>query len=379
LSVADDAQPEPVAPVDTPYLVTQPDGSTATYTWHTNRPPSVAEVAGYAHSQGQTFAGLPEAAPPPDAAPVAPSMWQRTKNVLFSDRPLLTQAPAIAGAIQGASYGAGLGAMVPPPFDLVTIPVGGVAGAVLGGGGGEALQYGAEKLFGFPAAEPGTLGQRVTSAGVRSGVAEVPVGAVTTVGRVAYRAVEPAAEAARTLESILTGTAETAAPVGTPVAEALSPKYLLPQWFQKYAAGKAPGEIVAAWSRMTPEQQLATAGEQLPAMQDYVTALAKGAVPWSQSVGRLSEAGVAGAPAWWYAGHPAIAASSVLPIARDLGKEALSKGISYALRSPEVGVPWLASLPRAAEIVGPMFNFSSRVAAQPLLAQQWPAAEDLVR
>ena len=392
--MADDASaaaPEPRAPVDTPYLVTQPDGSTGTYTLHSSRPPSPAEVAGYAASQGQTFAGLvpSPAAAPPAAEPAAPSVWQRTKDVLFPSRNILTQAPSIAGAIQGGAYGAGIGAMAPPPFNIVTIPVGGVVGAALGGGALEAVQYGAEKLFGFPAAEPGTLAQRVGSAGVRSGVGEGAAQVAQVPARALWSAVRPAATAARELEPVLTGTAETAAPrtviqgAGEPVtigtqkaAEALTPKYLLPQWWAANAAGKSPGEILNAWHGLTEAEQAYYAGPQLGAVQNYMMQLAKGAAPWS--VGRMAETAAVSAPVWLVSGHPTVAMSSVAPAAATLGREAFSKGMARMLTSPG-GSEWLASLPRAAEIVGPMYNFSSRVAAQPLVAERWPAAEDLLR
>ena len=63
-----DASPPP-APVDTPYNVTNHDGSTSTYVWHTDRTPTVPEVANYAKSQGQNFAGLLEQ--PAEQAPAA--------------------------------------------------------------------------------------------------------------------------------------------------------------------------------------------------------------------------------------------------------------------------------------------------------------------
>jgi len=394
--MADDApaaQPEPIAPVDTPYNVTNSDGSTSTFTWHTNRTPSPAEVAGYAASQGQSFAGLvtPPAEAPPAAEPAAPTAWQRTKDVLFPRRGLLTQAPSIAGAIEGGTYGASLGAMAPPPFNLVTIPLGAIGGAALGGGGGEALQYGAEKLFGFPAAEPGTLGQRVTSAAVRSGAGEGVTQAVATPFRIGYAAIRPAAETAEALEPVLTGTAETAAPRtviqgageavevgGQKAAEALTPKYLLPQWWAQNAAGKTPGEILNAWGTLTDAEQAYYAGSQLPEVQNYMAQLAKGAMPFSKSVGRFARGAAIQAPVWLVGGHPNVAVSSLLPGAYDLAREAVSKGTTRLLTSPG-GSAWLAGLPRTAEIVGPMFNYSARIAAQPLVADQWPAAQDLMR
>jgi hypothetical protein len=386
MAADDESAPAPQPPISTPYLVTQPDGATQTYLWHTNRTPTIDELAGYAHSQGQQFAGVPETPAAPAAAPApAPAVAAPAAP----GRNILTHAPSIAGAIQGATYGASIGALAPPPFDVVTIPLAGIAGAALGGGGLEAAQYGAEKLFGFPAAEPGTLGQRVGSAAIRSGEAEAGGQLLQIPARAVWSAVRPAATAARELEPILTGTAETAAPrtviqgAGEPVAigttqaaEALTPKYLLPQWWAQNAAGKSPGEILNAWHGLTEAEQAYYAGPQLGAVQNYMTQLAKGAAPWS--LGRVAETAAVSAPAWLVSGHPNVAMSSVAPAAANLAREGFSKGMSYMLTSPG-GSAWLASLPRTAEVVGPMYNFSSRVAAQPLVAEQWPAAEDLLR
>jgi hypothetical protein len=64
--------PPPAPPVyPTPYLAQQPDGSTVTYILLTNRPPMIPEVANYAASQGQQFAGLLEA-PLPEPPATSP-------------------------------------------------------------------------------------------------------------------------------------------------------------------------------------------------------------------------------------------------------------------------------------------------------------------
>src|SRR5262252_6549683 len=70
--MADDAADQPAPPAFTqPYLVQQPDGSTATYLWHTDRQPTVGEVTDYAASRGQQFAGFPESQPSPAQPPAA--------------------------------------------------------------------------------------------------------------------------------------------------------------------------------------------------------------------------------------------------------------------------------------------------------------------
>jgi hypothetical protein len=61
-----------------------------------------------------------------------------------------------------------------------------------------------------------------------------------------------------------------------------------------------------------------------------------------------------------------------------VAREGFSKGMSRLLASPG-GSEWLAGLPGTADVVGPMFNFSSRFAAQPLVADRWAAAQDIMR
>src|SRR5262249_50187360 len=65
-----DAVPQPS--VSTPYLVTQPEGSTTTMVMHTDRQPAIGEGVAYAPSQGQALAGFPPPPPPPTTTTTLP-------------------------------------------------------------------------------------------------------------------------------------------------------------------------------------------------------------------------------------------------------------------------------------------------------------------
>jgi hypothetical protein len=379
-------------PVSTPYLVTQPDGSSTTYYLHTDRPPTVGEVADYANQQGQQFAGFPEGpgaparpeaeAPSPElrAAPpeAPPTFGQQAWNVVAPKRTFISQWPSIAGAIPAATYGATVGSA----FGPVGTAVGGVTGAVVGGMGGEAAQYGAENVIGLPPAEPGTFGQRVVGAGLRTGAAEaigIPFRAVPEAG---YGVVRPAAEAAERLRPILEGTAPTGA--GMKAAEALSPKnpYLLARWWQDNAIGKSPADVIRAWDTLGAESgieaeaaQRALAGPHYADMQTVIGTLRQGGQSWPQAFKQIGTSGWTGggaAPYLFYAGHPRAAVASLTPAVTDvLAPTAIARG----LMSPGRGVPFLANLPPVARVAGPIWGLTTRAVAQPVVYENWsPAA-----
>src|SRR5262245_47643629 len=145
---------------ETRYFVQAPDGGTTTRVLRTDRPPTAGEVAAHAAQAGNTFAGFPEAAPPPPAAPpaappeAAPSLGQRAQQVVFPERSFVSQTPSIVGATAGSYGGAALGAMT-GPLAPVAVPVLSTVGAGLGSAAGEAADLGYEYLTGAPPAEPG--------------------------------------------------------------------------------------------------------------------------------------------------------------------------------------------------------------------------------
>jgi hypothetical protein len=383
--MADDTAPPPVS---TPYLVTQPDGSTATYYLHTDRPPTVGEVADYAESQRQTFAGFPEgpqAPPRPEAerpvpqlraAPpeAPPTLGQQAWNVVRPQRTFISEWPSVAGAIPAATYGAEVGSA----FGPVGTAVGGVTGAIVGGMGGEAAQIGLEHGIGTPPAEPGTFGQRVVGAGLRTGAGEVVGIPFRAAPQVAYGVVRPAAEAAAELEPILTGTAATVAPKGAGAAQALTPRYLLPRWWQENAVGKSPADVVQAWNALGADGQAAIAGEHLPAMNTIIGTLHEGSMPWSQvpkAIGVGGWGGLGGAAPLYYFGFPKMAGASLAYGAKDvLAPKLLAEG----LMSPTRGVPFLAGLPQAAQVAGPIWGVTTRAGGQAIAGTQWPPAAQLV-
>ena len=383
--MADDAAPPPEPAISTPYLVHQSDGSAATYYLHTDRAPTQGEVAQYAASQGQNFAGFPTPAPEPaapSAAPQAadaPSLAARAWGVIAPKRSLASEGPSIGGAIAGGMTGAEIGAPFLPPFGSIA---GGLIGAGVGGGGGEALRYGAEKLFGWQPAEEGTLGQRVASAGIRSTAAEAGGLPLRGLGLFPMAAARPVAEAAGELAPILGGTAERVVPEITagPAARVLEQRAAaeaanrLPDWWAANAAGRAPGEVVKAWEKLGVEGQAHIAGEQLPAVQKVMGALEGGANPWSQTFGGYGRMSLGGALAGVAGASPrTVLASSVVP-AYDVVTQGARKTLAAALMSPKVGVPLLTALPTVERVAGPIFGGATRAAGQAIIAPEWPPA-----
>jgi uncharacterized protein (DUF697 family) len=383
--MADDAAPAAAPALSTPYLVQQSDGSTSTYYVHTDRAPTQGEVAQYAASQGQNFAGFPTPAPEPAApspapqAADAPSLASRAWGVIAPKRSLESEAPSIGGAIAGGMTGAEIGAPFLPPFGSIA---GGLIGAGVGGGGGEALRYGAEKLFGWQPAEEGTVGQRVTSGAIRGTVGEVGGLPFRALGLFPMAAVRPVAEAAGRLEPVLAGTAERVVPELTagPAAQVLEQRAAaeaanrLPDWWAQYAAGKAPGEVVQAWEKLGEEGQAHIAGDSLADMQTVVGALKGGANPWSQTFGGYGKGSLMGTVAGLASASPrTVLASSVVP-AYDVVTQGARKGLAAAIMSPKVGVPFLKALPTVERVAGPIFGGATRAAGQSIVAPEWPPA-----
>jgi len=379
--------PEPPAYTQ-PYLARQPDGSTVTYLWHTDQQPTVDEVANFAASQGHQFAGFPEGpeAPPrpPAEAPspqlsaappeAPPTLGQRAAGMFFPRRTLISETPSVGLAIPGAMYGVELGAPLGPGGMLV----GGVTGAVLGGMGGEAVQYGAEQAIGLPPAEQGTFWQRVRSAGARTGAGELISYPARYGAQYVYRAVRPAAEAAQELRPILSGAVTGAIPPEGQAAHiALEPQAALARWYQENALGKSNAEIVHAWDALgSREAQANLAGEHLGAMDDYMATLRAGSTPWSETArGVMGEGGATplGLYALWQ-GNPKLGGGLLLPAARDVGQEIGRKVLAAGLRSPRLGVPFLASLPPTAQVAGPLFGWGTRMVGQRVAAENWPPA-----
>jgi hypothetical protein len=231
--------------------------------------------------------------------------------------------------------------MVPPPFDLGTIPVGGLAGAFLGGGGGEALQYGAEKLLGWQPAEPGTFAQRATSAGARGLAGEAVGFPLRTGAQVAYRAVRPVAEAAEELAPSLAG---------------------------------------RAWEAIPEYEQQAIRAVHPEAVSQWTTQLAKGATPLSEAIGpwgRMSTLGAAGQ--YLYTHDPAAAGKLLALPAYDLAAQAGRSGLAAGMSRPG-GISFLASLPQRTSVAAPWFELATRAVGQPYVAsgagspQGWPPA-----
>jgi hypothetical protein len=290
----------------------------------------------------------------------------------------VSETPSVGLAIPLAAYGTELGAPFFPPFGAA---VGGITGAVIGGMTGEGLQYGTEKASGLPQAEPGTFWQRVGSAGVRTGTGEVISNIPRAGAQYVYGAVRPAAEAAQELRPILSGAVTGAVPAeGEAAHVAMEPQQVLARWYQENVLGKPPAEAVQAWDTLgkVPGAQEQVAGEHLGAMNDYMATLRAGSTPWSQSISGVTKGAAPTAAYALWTGHPYAATTLfVPPAARDLAAEAGRKLLSAGLRSPRLGVPFLANLPPIAQVAGPLFDWGSRLGGQGFAAENWPPAASI--
>jgi hypothetical protein len=238
--------------------------------------------------------------------------------------------------------------------------------AGLGSAAGEAGQVGLERLFGWPAAEPGTLTERAERAAVRGAAGEGAGQLVRLGGRVVSGAVGPTLKAAEEIAPVVaqnlpaeTQIVESATPgmyrnigrlLENPAVLAkaqLSPEgqqTLLRAWWQQNAS-KGAGTLVNAWDRLaaTPGAQEALAGDQHEAVSTLVNSLRRSAAPmtWKGAVG----GGVSAVPLS-LAGHPYLATGL------SYGSQAASRYAPRMFLSPTMS-PWLARLPRAARVAAP--------------------------
>src|SRR5262249_3638799 len=100
-----------------------------------------------------------------------PSGRSRRRCCLATAARLAVGAITKVGHEQPEHNKPGLG-MLGGPIAPLTIPLGAAGGAALLSGGTEAAQIGLERAMGWPAAEPGTFGQRVGNAAIRGGTFE---------------------------------------------------------------------------------------------------------------------------------------------------------------------------------------------------------------
>lgn len=394
--------PAPAADVphfDTRFLVQTPDGATTTQVLRTDRPISTQELVGHLAAQGSTFVGYadappaaapltgtpagapplpsaveptsgsaptPAAAPVDTAAPVQPTAAQRAQGIFLPERSFKSQLPSIGGAVTGSTMGAAAGAMT-GPFAPVAVPVLRSVGAGLGGAGGEALEIGGEKLFGTGPAEPGTAGNRILNAGIRSAGFEVATAPIQYGVQVVRSAARPITEAATALEPILTG----AAAIGAKAVQAVDGSFrninlalssvanltkhawtpeaqerLLGTWWQRQA-GQAPAQIAKAWDALGDAGQQAF-GALRGHMQTVIDTIQSGLpIP---DVKRLVLGG-GGSAAGVVSGHPTAVLSAV-PAVQQAVEETVPWVAGKALMTPG-GSQVLANLPRVGAYVAP--------------------------
>jgi len=402
----DDAPADTPQPYAQPYLVRQPDGSVATYTLRANQQPTVGEIADYAESQGQEFAGFPEGpnapprppaeSPPPQlsAAP-PPTFGEQASQTFFPRGPLMgsrrsfmSQVPSMGLGAGGAWGGAALGALAPPPFDLITIPLGAVAGAALGGGAGEAAQYGGEQLVGAQPAEPGTLGERVRGAAIRTGTTEGLAQTISLPAHVIAQRAMPVAEGAAgelapVFEQSLPADVQTVQDVAGRVYNIdrllndpveLGTKFrgppgtqdtLLRAWWQRMADQPAKN-IVEAWDKLGTSGQIALAGRaRRDAMQGVIDNYAATLSPITRSELAWSGglAGTGGVS--YFMAHPGAAALAPTLAAKAAAESSLVPWLTGGLIRTPGGASWLATLPRAAQVAPPIWHAGVQAVAAP--------------
>jgi len=167
-------------PVQFSYMVQQPDGSVSTLQSEAERAPTWGELADHVTSTGAQLLPATPAAQPA-AAPAAPSLAERAVNVVVPQRSFTSQLPSGGAAVLGGELGAGLGLVAAPfagPLAPAVIPLASAGTAGLFSGATEAGQIGLERALGWPAAEPGTFGQRVGNAALRGAIFEaLPIAA----------------------------------------------------------------------------------------------------------------------------------------------------------------------------------------------------------
>lgn len=371
------------------YQMRMPDGSIVTRYGQAPRAPTLGELQSYVTSQGGTLvrpleaptapppmlARPPEELPPPAAPPPAPTpargIGAELQETFLPRRTFTSQLPSIIGGTAGGTLGATVGG----PFAPVVAGVGAAAG--------EAGQVGLEQVMGWPAAEPGTLGERMVRAGERGAAGEALVAPLRWGAQALGRLAPPAFKAAEQLGPVLTrdvpaDTVLMHAPEGlqgamraVPVDEVLkSPvqaltgvtvtpemqQTLLSRWWQTAAEG-GPKRVVAEWDALKEAGQVAVGGDLAPAMGTVVDTLRRTGKPlYEMTRGELARSGLIGT-ALTYAGHPYLAAAA------GAGEQLLTEQAPRLFLSPgPAGL--IASLPYYARVASPWASGVARAGGQ---------------
>jgi hypothetical protein len=300
--------------------------------------------------------------PPPAQPSAAPGFGAQVRHTLLPERTFMSEVPSIvlgtAGAIGGGMTG---------PFAPVVAP----ALAAAGSGLGEAGQVGLEHVMGWPPAEPGTLGERVTRAATRGGVTEaamLPLRALPYVAKGGKAVLGAAEELAPVLRQNLP---EGAALLERGIAEiapaAADQPTLLRAWWQEIAP-KGPAAVTAAWDALGEAGQAALAGGQRAAMQTVVNTLrASGeAVPW----GRLGTRSATLYGAGRMLGYPELGeVAAMVPGVVGVTRAVAPKVAAPLLLSPR-GSQFLAALPSVGRVASPFVHGGAQVGAG--IPGMWP-------
>jgi hypothetical protein len=377
------------------YMVQQPDGAVVTQHSEAERPPTWGQLAGYVSAQGGTLLpatpaaqapqAAPPAAPPPAPAPARPSIAQEARQVILPEqspgrpRSFGSQVPSVIGSTVGGTVGGYVGG----PFAPV---MAGVGGAV-----GEAGQIGAERVMGWPPAEPGTFGERLVRAGERGATGELLTLPIRYGLPLLVRSARPTLEAAEALKPVLTGAvpaestlvhapqglqgAVRALPIDEVVANpavlrgvGVTPEMqqtVLTRWWQTAAEG-GPEQVVKAWDTLGETGQQALAGTQRADMATIVNTLrgAGGKPLIERTPMELARTGVLPG-LLTAAGHP------WLGTALGLGTEAAKAAApGFLLRPGPAG--FLGGLPQTARSAAPWVRSGLRAASQAGVAEFLP-------
>jgi len=308
-----------------------------------------------------TVPAAPAVSPSPAPAVASPETFaQQVGNTFLPARSLASQGLSIAGGVAGDVAGGMTG-----PFAPVVAPVlaGGLSAA------GEAGQVGLEHLMGWQPAEAGTLGERMTRAGIRGAAGSGVAQGATKVVQVVKGAVGPTLRAAETLAPTLTRELPAEATAATTkvgqlirdpaqlAAAELTPRgqqTVLSAWWQHHAADGSKA-VVDAWDALGAPGQSVLAGPHVDQMSTLVNSM-RGGKPLLQTTASdiLTQGGPA--TALWHYG--VIPKEVAVPLAygtklatenapRLLTREPVLNFVAKLPQISRVASPWLTPLASA--------------------------------
>jgi hypothetical protein len=351
------------------YRAQLPDGSETIRTGAAPQAPTHGQLADYAANRGEVFLGPVDMSPAPtSAATAAPPPRVAPGPVVPSDvAPTAGTAPTPA-PVPAAPQGP-LGRTFSPPrsftSELPSVVGGTIAGvtagaaelgpgalpaAGFGAGLGEAAQIGAEKLMGWPPAEPGTFMERTSRAYARGATGEIVAAPVRWAVKGAIGAVKPLFKAVESLKPVLTA--------ADPAEGTLA------HWWQGTAKGGADN-VVRAWDELGTPAQQALAGDQHAAMSTVVDTLRGTGKPLLMQTPTQIATSTGLGSALTHAGHPylGMAAGAASTVARQQAPKLLLQPTATS---------FMARLPAVSRVASPFLDPLLRTGGQVATGLEWP-------